>query len=57
MPYMFDPEWVTRGDKHLYQSVAMFLVKDETKGMKAIGGMAFDAEYLRDQFSPRCWKT
>jgi len=26
MPYIFDPEWASRGDKKVYQSVALFLV-------------------------------
>jgi signal transduction histidine kinase len=51
-PYYFFDNWAPRGDKKLYQSVAMFLVPDVTGERKAIGGMAFDAEYLRDQFFP-----
>ncbi|MGA8310328.1 MAG: HAMP domain-containing sensor histidine kinase [Terriglobales bacterium] len=52
MPYIFDTEWASRGDKKIYQSVALFLVNGDTKGSKAIGGMAFDAEYLQDKFFP-----
>jgi signal transduction histidine kinase len=52
MPYIFDPEWASRGDKKVYQSVALFLVKGEQKGSNAIGGVAFDAEYLQDKFFP-----
>ena len=52
MPYYFDSEWVQRGDKRLYQSDGMFLLKDPKTGSLAIGGVAFDAEYLRDQFFP-----
>ena len=33
------------GDKHLYQHFAMFIVKDEITGEKAIGGMGFGPEY------------
>ena len=51
-PYYFFDNWAPRGDKKLYQSVALFLVPDVTGERKAIGGMAFDAEYLRDQFFP-----
>ena len=51
-PYYFFPNSAPRGDKRLYQSVALFLVGDAWGGRKAIGGMAFDAEYLRDQFFP-----
>ncbi len=50
--YHFDSEWSARGDKHVYQSVAMFFLRD-AKGSPAIGGIAFDAEYLRDQFFPQ----
>ncbi|MGA8489779.1 MAG: HAMP domain-containing sensor histidine kinase [Terriglobales bacterium] len=51
-PYYFFDNWAPRGEKKLYQSVALFLVPDVTGERKAIGGMAFDAEYLRDQFFP-----
>lgn len=52
MPYIFDGEWPSRGDKRVYQSVGMFLLKHPKTGMPAIGGVAFDAEYLRDHFFP-----
>ena len=48
----FFANWAPRGDKHVYQSGAVFLVGDSWGGRKAIGGMVFDAEYLRDQFFP-----
>jgi signal transduction histidine kinase len=51
-PYYFDGEWVSRGDKKVYQSDGIFLMKDPKTGSVAIGGVAFDAEYLRDQFFP-----
>jgi signal transduction histidine kinase len=51
-PYIFEAEWVPRGDKRAYQSTALFLVSDEKKGSLAIAGVAFDAEYLRDKFFP-----
>jgi signal transduction histidine kinase len=51
-PYMFEGEWVPRGDKKVYQSTALFLVKDENKGTPAIAGVAFDADYLKDHFFP-----
>jgi signal transduction histidine kinase len=51
-PYFFDGEWVSRGDKKVYQSDGMFLMKDPSTGERAIGGVAFDADYLRDQFFP-----
>ena len=52
MPYIFEGEWAPRGDKHVYQSVGIFLMKDSKTGNPAIGGVAFDAEYLRDRFFP-----
>jgi signal transduction histidine kinase len=41
-----------RGDKHLYQSLAMFLIPASDGGKPSIGGVVFDAEYLRDHFFP-----
>jgi signal transduction histidine kinase len=52
LPYYFDGNWVQRGEKRLYQSDGMFLLKDPRTGLLAIGGVAFDAEYLRDHFFP-----
>jgi len=57
VPYYFEGGMSQRGDKHLYQNYAMFLVKDEKTGEKAIGGMAFDPEYLRDSFFPEALNT
>jgi signal transduction histidine kinase len=54
--YYFFQNWPSRGEKHLYQSGATFLVTDAW-GNKAIGGMVFDAEYLRDQFFPEMLNT
>jgi signal transduction histidine kinase len=51
-PYYFEPNWAPRGDKHVYQSTASFLKMDEETGKKAIAGVTFDAEYLRDHFFP-----
>src|SRR5215471_12399038 len=48
----FFANWAPRGDKHVYQSGVVFLVGDSWGSRKAIGGMVFDAEYLRDQFFP-----
>jgi len=52
MPYYFDSDWVQRGDKKVYQSDGLFLMKDPNTGSLAIGGVALDADYLRDQFFP-----
>jgi signal transduction histidine kinase len=51
-PYYCEPEYPARGDKHLYQSGFIFAKKDEETGARAIGGVVFDAEYLRDHFFP-----
>jgi signal transduction histidine kinase len=50
--YYFFPNWAPRGDKRLYQSGGVFLAKDSDGGNKAIAGLIFDAEYLRDKFFP-----
>ncbi len=52
-PYYFFANMVPRGDKHEHQSVALFLLPTNgTDEHPAIGGMAFDAEFLRDRFFP-----
>jgi signal transduction histidine kinase len=51
--YLFDAEWVPRGDKHVYSSMAVFLKTDEETGRRVLAGIAFDADYLRDQFFPQ----
>jgi len=51
-PYVFEAEWVPRGDKKVYQPVALFSIKGEGKGEIAIAGVAFDADYLHDKFFP-----
>jgi signal transduction histidine kinase len=52
MPYYFFPNLVHRGDKRLYQNVALFLKKDPGSNQPSLAGIAFDAEYLRDQMLP-----
>jgi signal transduction histidine kinase len=52
LPYYCDGEYASRGDKHLYQSAYTFTKTNEETGAKAIGGVVFDAEYLRDHFLP-----
>jgi len=53
--HFFD-NWVHRGDKHMYQSVGLFVVTDSA-GHKAMGGMAFDADYLENPFFPEMLDT
>src|SRR5262249_45033936 len=52
VPYYAFPNWVSRGERHVYQSIALFVKVDETSGKKFLGGIVFDAEYLRDHFFP-----
>src|SRR6266568_1113880 len=47
--YGWDASWPMRGDRHLYQSSAYFLLIDPESGEKALAGISFDAEYLRDK--------
>lgn len=56
-PYAFEGFWPARGDRHLYQSTAYFVMTDPQTGEKAIGGVTFDAEYLRDRFFPETLNT
>ena len=52
LSYICENNWPTRGDKHLYQSLTMFLIPAPDGGKPSIGGVVFDAEYLRDHFFP-----
>lgn len=52
MHYYFFANWPMRGEKRVYQSAAMFLIEDRAGHDVAIGGLVFDAEYLRSQFFP-----
>lgn len=52
MPYYFEGDWVQRGDKHVFLSTALFLKTDKETGQRAIAGITFDGDYLRDQFLP-----
>ena len=56
-PYYFFSNWAPRGEKRLYQSGAIFLAADSWGGHKAIAGLVFDAEYLRDRFFPEMLET
>lgn len=52
IPVFFEYNWVPRGEKHGYQSVAVFLLPQTSGEQATFGGLAFDAEYLRDRFFP-----
>jgi signal transduction histidine kinase len=53
MPYYFEGEWVSRGDKHIFVTTAIFTKTDEETGRVAIAGITFDGEFLHDQFLPQ----
>ena len=57
MPYYFDVSWPSRGDRHLFQTTSIFLIRNEHTGKVAIAGATFEAEYLRDQFFPEMLNT
>jgi signal transduction histidine kinase len=57
LPYYFFHNSAPRGEKRLYQSVALFLIQDDSGHTKGIGGIAFDADYLRQQFFPEMLDT
>jgi len=50
--YLCESDFPARGDRHIYQPTYMFPVKDPETGEKSIGGIIFDAEYMRDKFFP-----
>src|SRR5262249_21742201 len=52
-PYYFYGYCITRGDKTVYTKPAIFLRPKEGTGDRAIAGIAFDGDYLRDQFLPQ----
>ncbi|HVJ04174.1 MAG TPA: HAMP domain-containing sensor histidine kinase [Candidatus Saccharimonadales bacterium] len=51
-PYMFDAMYVPRRGRKLYQAALFFPIKNAATDRVTIGGFAFDAEYLRDDFFP-----
>jgi signal transduction histidine kinase len=55
--YYFFGNSAPRGDKHMYQSVALFVIPDGSGKPAAIGGIAFDADYLHDHFFPEMLDT
>jgi signal transduction histidine kinase len=56
-PYHFFYNSAPRGEKRLYQSVALFLITGPTGQVQGLGGIAFDADYLREQFFPQMLDT
>jgi signal transduction histidine kinase len=56
-PYHFFYNSAPRGEKRLYQSVALFLITGHSGQVLGVGGIAFDADYLRQQFFPEMLDT
>ena len=50
--YYFEQGAPSRGEKHLYQTTGVFLLRDSETGKNALAGIALDAEFLHDQFFP-----
>ncbi len=50
--YYFMGDTVPRGDKRVYRNIALLTLPNVPAGHVALGGIAFDAEYLRDSFFP-----
>ena len=51
-PFMFDYSWVPRGNQKLYQAALLFPIKNLPVDRVVIGGIVFDAEYLKNDFFP-----
>lgn len=45
-------DWVPRGDKHQYVAGQVFLTRDLSGQNRAVAGMVFDSDYLRQEFFP-----
>ncbi len=51
-PMYFSYNLPPRGERYGYQNLALFTLPAQPKDRVALGGLAFDSEYLRDQFFP-----
>ena len=51
-PLLFEGGSVPRGEKRAYTSYAFYILPETENEGPAVGGMVFDAEYLRNQFLP-----
>ena len=52
MPVIYESNHVSRGDRHGYQSIALFLLPHTPGEKLTVGAMVFDAEYLSQRFFP-----
>jgi signal transduction histidine kinase len=57
LPAYFDPNKVKRGDTYLFTTAVIFLIPPKAGQEAALGGVVFDADYLRDQFFPKMLNT
>jgi signal transduction histidine kinase len=55
--YAFFYNWVPRGSKKAYQTAALLTLPKLAPGRVALGGVAFDSEYLRNEFFPNALNT
>ncbi len=51
-PLVFVPSDVPRGNGHAYQLIVVFPLHAASMNQPAVGGVAFDSEFLRDDFFP-----
>jgi signal transduction histidine kinase len=49
----FTQEWVTRGDKMVYQSLVTFVPRGSTPEHPALAGFIYDTDYLKNDFFPQ----
>jgi len=49
---VFEQNWVLRGDKWEYQSIALFIPRGSTAEQPELAGFVYDTDYLRDKFFP-----
>ena len=49
----FTNNWVTRGDKMQYQSLAVFMPRGSTGEHPALAGFVYDTDYLSNKFFPQ----
>jgi len=45
--------WFTKGDKMLYQSLVLFLLRGSTREQPALAGFIYDTDYLKNTFFPQ----
>ncbi len=45
--------WITKGDKLLYQSLVLFMPRGSTAEHPALAGFVYDTDYLKDKFFPQ----